>query len=94
MWWQLYFVDYFPGMVDEDILFTESQDFGEGFKTIRVASDTLLNMTIFSSEHEKKSGGFFHHHHVDSTHPIKEGAPLILDTWHQNDNQLWKLFPL
>ncbi|KAH7292599.1 hypothetical protein KP509_29G076900, partial [Ceratopteris richardii] len=27
---QLHLVDYHPGMLDEDILFTDSEDFGEG----------------------------------------------------------------
>ncbi|KAI5058539.1 hypothetical protein GOP47_0026709 [Adiantum capillus-veneris] len=43
---QLHLVEYRPGMLDEDILFSESQDFGEGFRAVRMASDTLLNMTL------------------------------------------------
>lgn len=43
-------VDYNPDMQDDDLFWTESQDFGEGFKTVRMASDTLLNLS--------HSGGF------------------------------------
>ncbi|MCO5613393.1 hypothetical protein L7F22_067669 [Adiantum nelumboides] len=87
---QLHLVDYRPGMLDEDILFSESQDFGEGFRTVRMTSDALLNMTLFH-EDEKKS---FFHHSDKMSHKVKEGTPLVLDTWHEQDNQLWKLFPL
>ncbi|MCO5561994.1 hypothetical protein L7F22_015620 [Adiantum nelumboides] len=86
---QLSVVDFRPGHIDEDILFSESQDFGEGFRTIRMASDTLLNMTVFHEE-EKKS--LFHH--GDKQPTVTEGALLVLDTWHKQDNQLWKIFPL
>ena len=82
-------VDFRPGMLDEDILFSESQDFGEGFRTIRNASDTLLNVTIF---HEPEKKSLFHRD--KSANEIKEGTPLVLDTWHENDRQLWKIFPL
>ncbi|KAI5072188.1 hypothetical protein GOP47_0012294 [Adiantum capillus-veneris] len=34
---QLSVVDYRPGHIDEDLLFSESQDFGEGFRSIRMA---------------------------------------------------------
>jgi hypothetical protein len=80
-----------PGMLDEDILFTESQDFGEGFRTLRSASDTLLNVTLF---HEPEKKPFFQLHANKSEHEIKEGTPLVLDSWHQNDRQLWKIFVL
>lgn len=83
-------VDYVPNMLNEDFLWTESQDFGEGFKTVRMASDTTLNMTLFHKE-EKKS---FFHHDDKSANQIKEGTPLVLDTWHEKDNQLWKVFTL
>lgn len=88
---QLHLVEYRPGMLDEDVLFTESQDFGEGFKTVRMASDTLLNMTLFHDKEGKKS---LFHHSSKSAHEVKEGTPLVLDTWHETDNQLWKIFTL
>lgn len=82
-------VDYQPNTLDEDLLWTESQDFGEGFKTVRMASDTSLNMTLLKEE--KKS---FFHRDDKSAHEIKEGTPIVLDTWHEKDNQLWKIFIL
>lgn len=88
---QVILVDYRPGVLDEDLLWTESDDFGEGFRTVRMASDTLLNMTLFHKE-EKKS--FFHLGAEKSADEVKEGTPIVLDTWHKNDLQLWKIFPL
>ena len=90
-WVQVYLVDHRRGMVDEDLMFTESQDFGEGFRTVRLASDTLLNMTLMPEE-EKSSGGLFHHHKAENQ--VKEGTPITLDTWHEKEAQLWKIFPL
>eukprot|EP00249_Psilotum_nudum_P013299 c24271_g1_i1 orf=144-749(-) len=86
-------VDYRPGMADEDILWTESQDFGEGYTTLRCASDTSLNMTLFQYGGAKSSGGFFHHSDKNSI-VVKEGSPIVLDTWHKQEDQLWKIFPL
>jgi hypothetical protein len=43
-------------------------------------------------EEEKSSGGLFHHHKAENQ--VKEGTPIVLDTWHDKDNQLWKIFPL
>lgn len=67
---------YTPDIQDDDLFWTESQDFGEGFKTLRMASDTLLNLSVG---------------HGSS---VEDGSPVILDTWHKKDNQLWKIFPL
>ena len=39
-------MDYEANVRDDDIMWTESQDFGEGFKTVRCASNTLLNLTV------------------------------------------------
>ncbi|KAH7445672.1 hypothetical protein KP509_01G019700 [Ceratopteris richardii] len=86
---QLSMVDFHRAHADEDLLFTESQDFGEGFCTLRMASDTLLNMTV---HHEEEKGGLLHH--AAKGPEVREGAPLVLDTWHKKDHQLWKLFPL
>jgi hypothetical protein len=70
-------VDYQQDINDDSILWSESQDFGEGFKTLRSVSDTLLNLTVF--EGQKK---------------IRNGSPLVLDTWHKKNHQLWQLSPL
>lgn len=68
--------DYSPDIQNDDLFWTESQDFGEGFKTLRMASNTLLNLSV---GHGNK---------------VEDGSPIILDTWHKKDNQLWKIFPL
>jgi len=72
--------DYMPGMPDDSILWTQSQDFGDGFRTIRIASDTLINITVYHGDRR--------------LHGLKNGSPLILDTWHKQDHQLWKILPL
>ncbi|KAI5057655.1 hypothetical protein GOP47_0027670 [Adiantum capillus-veneris] len=41
---QVLLVDYQAGMKDDDVLWTESQDFGEGFKTVR-RSSTVENFS-------------------------------------------------
>ena len=38
-------MDYEANIRDDDIMWTESQDFGEGFKTVRCASNTLLTVS-------------------------------------------------
>ncbi|MCO5605900.1 hypothetical protein L7F22_060086 [Adiantum nelumboides] len=38
---QVLLMDYRPDIRDDDILWSESQDFGEGFKTVRCASNTF-----------------------------------------------------
>ncbi|KAI5057698.1 hypothetical protein GOP47_0027713 [Adiantum capillus-veneris] len=42
---QVHLMDYNANVRDDDVMWTESQDFGEGFKTLRCASNTLLNLT-------------------------------------------------
>ncbi|KAI5073591.1 hypothetical protein GOP47_0011604 [Adiantum capillus-veneris] len=39
-------INYTPGLQDDDLFWTESQDFGEGFKTVRMANDTLQNLSV------------------------------------------------
>lgn len=53
---QVLVVDYQADMKDDAILWTESQDFGEGFKTVRSASDTLLNLTVFEGNKRIRNG--------------------------------------
>eukprot|EP00250_Pteridium_aquilinum_P018896 c24230_g1_i2 orf=466-1494(-) len=53
---QVLLVDYQADMKDDYILWTESQDFGEGFKTVRSASDTLLNLTVFEGNKRIRNG--------------------------------------
>lgn len=38
--------NYTSEIQDDDLFWTESQDFGEGYKTVRKASDTLLNLSV------------------------------------------------
>ena len=49
-------MDYQPDIKDESILWSESQDFGDGFKTVRSASDTLLNLTVFEGHKKIRNG--------------------------------------
>lgn len=53
---QVLVVDYEEGLKDDSILWTESQEFEEGFKTVRAASDTLLNLTVFEGNKRIRNG--------------------------------------
>lgn len=47
-WQEVQLAYYSPDIQDDDLFWTESQDFGEGFKSVRMASDTLLNLSVGS----------------------------------------------
>ncbi|KAJ7294330.1 hypothetical protein O6H91_21G048000 [Diphasiastrum complanatum] len=67
--------------LDDDILWSTSQDFGNGYRTIRMYNNICLNL---DADHgDKKHGG------------IKNGNKLILYRWLKNhDNQFWKIVPV
>ncbi|KAH6557477.1 hypothetical protein KP509_1Z112300 [Ceratopteris richardii] len=54
---QVVLIDYRrPEIKDDDILWSESQDFGEGFMTVRCASNTLLNLTVLEGAKSVRDG--------------------------------------
>ena len=64
---------YEAGSFDEDVMWTESEDMGYGFRTIRMANNIGLNLDAFQGD--RKHGG------------IREGTRAVLWTWNKQDNQ-------
>ncbi|KAK1650443.1 hypothetical protein QYE76_068248 [Lolium multiflorum] len=72
-------VDYSPDSVDVALLWTLSDDLGEGFHCIRSVSH--LGFVLDAAEGKPESGG---------TH---NGTPVILFESHGGQNQKWKMMP-
>ncbi|KAH9305127.1 hypothetical protein KI387_009531, partial [Taxus chinensis] len=70
---------YQGGSYDESVLWSESEDMGYGYRTIRMANDIGLNLDAFQAD--RKHGG------------ISEGTRAVLWKWNKQDNQLWKISP-
>lgn len=70
---------YKPDDFDESVLWSQSKDFGDDFRTIRMVNNTRLNVDAFHGD--KKSGG------------VREGTIIVLWKWNKGDNQLWKIRP-
>eukprot|EP00253_Pinus_taeda_P033174 PITA_33174 len=68
-----------PSTYDENILWSESEDMGYGYRTIRMANNIGLNLDAFHGD--RSSGG------------IRDGTRAVLWKWNKQDNQLWKLSP-
>lgn len=76
---QVHLIRYDPDKLDESVLWTESKDMGEGYRTIRMVNNVRLNFDAYHGDH--KSGG------------VRDGTPIVLWNWNKGDNQLWKIFP-
>ncbi|ERN08381.1 hypothetical protein AMTRI_Chr07g74860 [Amborella trichopoda] len=76
---QVLLTNYEPGSFEDAVMWTQSQDFGGGYKTIRMANNIHLNLDCFQGD--LKHGG------------IKDGNQAVLWTWNGQDNQLWKINP-
>ncbi|KAJ4906812.1 hypothetical protein Rs2_10470 [Raphanus sativus] len=72
-------VRYDPDTLDESVLWTESKDMGDGYRTIRMVNNVGLNVDAFHGD--SKSGG------------VRDGTTIVLWDWNKGDNQLWKIFP-
>ena len=70
---------YEAGSYDESVLWSESEDMGYGYRTIRMANDIGLNLDAFQGDRK----------HGD----IEEGTRVVLWKWNKQDNQLWKISP-
>lgn len=70
-------VEYEPSTRDESVLWSQSEDMGDGYRCIRLANKITWNLDVLRGD--KKSGG------------IKDGAPVILFPWKKQENQLWKI---
>lgn len=72
-------INYNPEAFDESILWSESRDLGDGFRTIRMINNIQLNFTV--SQKDRWHGG------------VHEGTPIVLGDWKKGDNQRWKIIP-
>lgn len=65
--------------LDESILWTESKDLGDGYRTIRMVNNVHLNVDAFHGD--RNSGG------------VHEGTIIVLWKWNKGDNQRWRIVP-
>lgn len=76
---QVRLIPYNPDYFDESVLWTESDDLGDGFHTIRMVNNTAL---LFDSLNSVPAAG-----------GVRVGNPLCLWRWNQGNNQRWKIIP-
>ena len=62
---------------DVSVLWTESQDVGDGFRCIRMVNNTRLNFDALNGD--KYHGG------------VRDGTEIVLWKWCEGDNQRWKI---
>ncbi|KAL8466620.1 hypothetical protein ACS0TY_035607 [Phlomoides rotata] len=72
-------IPYNPDILDESILWTESKDLGDGYRTIRMVNNIRLNVDAFNGD--KNHGG------------VHDGTAVVLWEWKKGDNQRWKIVP-
>ncbi|KAK9156512.1 hypothetical protein Scep_003086 [Stephania cephalantha] len=70
-------IPYNPDTLDESILWAESRDLGDGYRTIRMVNNIRLNLDAFNGD--KEHGG------------VHEGTYLVLWEWAKGANQRWKI---
>ncbi|CAN8317211.1 unnamed protein product [Cochlearia groenlandica] len=75
----VHLIRYDPDRLDESVLWTESKDLGDGYRTIRMINNISLHVDAFHGD--SKSGG------------VRDGTPIVLWDWNKGDNQRWKIFP-
>ncbi|KAJ0979143.1 hypothetical protein J5N97_014617 [Dioscorea zingiberensis] len=72
-------VPYNPDYLDESVLWSESNDTGEGFHCIRMVNNIRLNFDAF---------------HGDENHGgVRDGTTVVLWEWLEGKNQRWKIAP-
>uniref|UniRef100_A0A0C9S4Z6 TSA: Wollemia nobilis Ref_Wollemi_Transcript_22057_846 transcribed RNA sequence n=1 Tax=Wollemia nobilis TaxID=56998 RepID=A0A0C9S4Z6_9CONI len=71
--------EYEAGSFDESVMWSESEDMGYGYRTVRMANNIGLNLDAFQAD--RKHGG------------VREGTHAVLWKWNKQENQLWKLSP-
>ena len=70
---------YNPNKMDESVLWTESKDLGDSYRTIRMVNNIRLNMDALNGD--KNHGG------------VRDGTKIVLWEWKKGDNQRWKITP-
>jgi hypothetical protein len=76
---QVLLADFELGVRDESLLWSQSEDMGEGYHCIRMVNKITSNLDALQGD--KKSGG------------VKDGTPVILFAWKKQENQVWKIIP-
>ncbi|KAK1277679.1 hypothetical protein QJS04_geneDACA003445 [Acorus gramineus] len=72
-------IPYNPEYMDESVLWTESRDLGDSYRTIRMVNNIRLNFDAFHGD--KDHGG------------VHDGTTLVLWEWLKGENQRWKIVP-
>lgn len=72
-------IPYNPDVLDESVLWTDSKDLGDGYRTVRMVNNIRLNVDAFNGD--KNHGG------------VREGTTIVLWEWLKGDNQRWKIIP-
>jgi len=72
-------IPYDPSKLDESILWTESKDLGDSYRTIRMVNNIRLNIDAFNGD--KNHGG------------VRDGTKIVLWEWKKGENQRWKIVP-
>ncbi|XP_030453120.1 ricin B-like lectin R40G3 [Syzygium oleosum] len=72
-------VPYNPEQLDASVLWTESKDLGNAYRTVRMVNNVRLNLDAFHGD--KQSGG------------VRDGTTIVLWQWNHGDNQRWKITP-
>ncbi|KAK1295527.1 hypothetical protein QJS10_CPA16g01339 [Acorus calamus] len=72
-------IPYNPEYMDESVLWSESRDLGDSYRTIRMVNNIRLNFDAFHGD--KNHGG------------VHDGTTLVLWEWLKGENQRWKIAP-
>uniref|UniRef100_A0A8I7BK82 PH domain-containing protein n=1 Tax=Hordeum vulgare subsp. vulgare TaxID=112509 RepID=A0A8I7BK82_HORVV len=72
-------VRYDPDYLDESVLWTESQDVGDGFRCVRMVNNIHLNFDALDAG--EGQGG------------VHDGTAIVLWEWCEGENQRWKILP-
>ena len=76
---QVYLAGHRPDSVDVALLWTQSDDLGEGFHNIRTVSD--VDTVLDAANGVPEAGG------------AHDGTPIIVFPWNGGSNQNWKMLP-
>lgn len=76
---QVQLIPYNSDVPDESILWTESKDLGDGYRTIRMVNNIRLNVDALNGD--KNHGG------------VHDGTIIVLWEWKKGENQRWKIVP-
>ncbi|KAF7105150.1 hypothetical protein CFC21_105988 [Triticum aestivum] len=72
-------VPYDPEYLDESVLWTESEDVGDGFRCVRMVNNIHLNFDALDAG--EGQGG------------VHDGTTIVLWEWFEGENQRWKILP-